>query len=172
MHFHHTKIKMTPSIWQISKQEREKVELAMPLPYNYWSILAPKMHAQFLSLSQLSFMDFPQSYYNYVHTTNVVAVNTNFPRWIDFGAEKSLHSSTYTLNSLEKWANPGQYQQGYTNWVIAGVHRYPGCGRSVDRLAAAAILPKNTLLKVCVQYQRHRFAAVSCQLSKESCRGR
>ena len=41
---------------------------------------------------------------------------------------------------------------GYTNWVAALV-LCSGCGRSVDRLAAAAILPKNTLLlKVCAQY--------------------
>ena len=80
------------------------------------------MHAQFSLESQLSFIDFPPQFLSRYIETNVVAVNTNFPRWIDFGAEKSLHSSTYTLNSLEKWANPGQYQEGgYTNWVIAGV---------------------------------------------------
>ena len=36
--------------------------------------------------------------------------------------ELALLLYLYTLNSLEKWANPGQYQEGgYTNWVIAGV---------------------------------------------------
>ena len=59
------------------------------------------MHARFLS--QLNFMDFPQPY-NYVHT-NVVAVNTNFPRWIDFGAAHGGACTYLVPILLTLWKN-------------------------------------------------------------------
>ena len=129
------------------------------------------MHAQFSLESQLSFIDFPPQFLSRYIETNVVAVNTNFPRWIDFGAEKNLHSSsTYILLTL--WKNEQTLDSikrgGYTNWVIAGVLVHQdmlglwtfgrpigGSGHPPQKHAAQGVCAHIVL------YQRCRFAAVS-----------